>query len=302
MSQCASVKYMVSIITVNYNGWRDTCELLASLKEVETYPSYEVIVVDNASRDNDARRIREAHPEARVVSCGRNLGFAGGNNVGCKYAQGDYLFFLNNDMIIRKPVLAALVRRMSDKKVGGVSPCIRYFYEPERLQYYGYTDMTRYTLRHTIAPFSPSRMGEYMLPKETDVLHGGAMMVRREVLETVGKMSEAYFLFFEEFDWSLRMRKAGYTLYYEPASEVYHKESASIPRATPFREYYLTRARMLYARRNTGGLHRFVTCSYLSGVVLPQKFLLFLIKGRPDLSWAIFRGTFSGLFKRSVAG
>ena len=83
---------MVSIITINYNGWQDTCELIASLKQFETYP-YEVIVVDNASRGDDVERIRSMYPEVLVVCSDRNLGFAGGNNWGYNYAQGDYILF-----------------------------------------------------------------------------------------------------------------------------------------------------------------------------------------------------------------
>ena len=84
---------MVSIITVNYNGWKDTCELIASLKEHETLP-YEVIVVDNASHGDDAERIAHAHPDVMVIRSKTNLGFAGGNNLGYRYAKGDYLFFV----------------------------------------------------------------------------------------------------------------------------------------------------------------------------------------------------------------
>ncbi|MCF0254689.1 glycosyltransferase family 2 protein [Bacteroides heparinolyticus] len=292
---------MVSIITVNYNGWQDTCELLSSLKKFETYP-HEVIVVDNASKGDDAERISAAHPDAVVVRSEHNLGFAGGNNLGYRYASGEYLFFLNNDMVVKHPMLEPMVARLSDLKIGGVSPCIHYLYKPEELQYYGYRDMTPLTLKHTTEPFDPLRAADFMQPKETEVLHGGAMMVRRDVMEAVGRMTEVYFLFYEEFDWSHRMRKAGYTLYYEPGAEVYHKESMSIPKSTPFREYYLSRARMIYARRNCSGWRKPLACAYLLLVVLPKKMLMFAIEKRLDLLSAIWRGTFAGFLKRSVSG
>lgn len=102
---------MVSIITVNYNGWKDTCDLIASLKQFETYP-YEVIVVDNASCGDDVKQIRLAYPDVIVLSSERNLGFAGGNNLGYQYAKGDYIFFLNNDMVVKEPMLAPMVAKL----------------------------------------------------------------------------------------------------------------------------------------------------------------------------------------------
>lgn len=287
---------MVSIITINYNGWQDTCELIASLKQFETYP-YEVIVVDNASRGDDVERIRSMYPEVLVVCSDRNLGFAGGNNLGYNYAQGDYILFLNNDMILKQSMLLPMVERLSDKRIGGVSPCIYYLQRPEKIQYYGYRDMTSITLKHTTEPFDSSRKEEFLQSKQTEVLHGGAMMVRRDVIEQVGKMTEVYFLFYEEFDWSQRMREAGYILYYEPMSEVYHKESMSIPPETPFREYYLTRSRIIYTRRNNRGWRRMLSCCYLLFLVMPGKVIIFAKKKRMDLVKATFRGTYSGLCK-----
>lgn len=85
------MKGLVSIITVNCNGWQDTCELIVSLKQYETYP-YELIVVDNGSSGDDAARIAKAFPEAKVLRSENNLGFAAGNNLGCRHAQGEYFF------------------------------------------------------------------------------------------------------------------------------------------------------------------------------------------------------------------
>lgn len=284
---------MVSIITINYNGWQDTCELIASLKQFETYP-YEVIVVDNASRGDDVERIRAMHPDVKVVCSERNLGFAGGNNLGYGYAQGDYVLFFNNDMVLKGAMLKPLVERLSDKRIGGVSPRIIYLYKPEQVQYYGYQDMTSITLKHTTKPFASARQADYLRPKETEVLHGGAMMVRRDVIERVGEMTEVYFLFYEEFDWSRRMREAGYILYYEPKSDVYHKESMSIPRNTTFREYYLSRARIIYARRNNNGWRKYLSCAYLLLLAMPKKLVTFLRQKRVDLFWATIRGTCAG--------
>ena len=143
------MKALVSIITVNYNGLRDTCEMIDSFRNHETYPHYEIIVVDNGSRLPEAEEIQERYrsnlvpdgslsgspasdnpasfPPVKVV---RNInnGFAGGNNAGLKAAGGDYLFFINNDTLIKEPVLDALVRRMEcdPQRNGGVSPMLKF--------------------------------------------------------------------------------------------------------------------------------------------------------------------------------
>lgn len=203
-------------------------------------------------------------------------------------------------MVLKRAMLRPMVERLSDKKIGGVSPCIYYLHKPEQIQYYGYRDMTPITLKHTTEPFDASRREEFLQPKQTEVLHGGAMMVRRDVIERVGKMTEVYFLFYEEFDWSRRMREAGYILYYEPMSQVYHKESMSIPHATSFREYYLARSRMIYARRNCKGWRKWLACYYLLFLVMPRKMMVFAKEKRPDLLSATFRGTCSGICGRAV--
>lgn len=288
---------MVSIITINYNGWKDTCELIASLKQFEEYP-HEVIVVDNASHGNDVKHIKSAYPNVIMVCSNCNLGFAGGNNLGYSHAKGDYILFLNNDMVLKQAMLRPMVDRLSDKRIGGVSPCICYLHKPGQIQYYGYRDMTPITLKHTTEPFDYSRREEFLKPRQTEVLHGGAMMVRRDVIERVGKMTEVYFLFYEEFDWSRRMRDAGYMLFYEPMSRVYHKESMSVPVATPLREYYLARSRVIYARRNCRGWRKWLACGYLCLFVLPRKVMRFAKERRWNLLSAVLRGTCSGTCKR----
>lgn len=288
---------MVSIITINYNGWQDTCELIDSLKRYETYP-YEVIVVDNASQGDDVQCLRSAYPDARVVASDRNLGFAGGNNLGYRYASGNYLFFLNNDMLIKSPFLAPLVHRLQEGDYAGVSPCIHFLYKPGQIQYYGYRDMTRITLRHTTEPFDTAHVEEFIKPAQTEVLHGGAMMFRREAIEKVGLMTEAYFLFYEEFDWSRRFREAGYKLFYEPSSNVYHKESMTIKPKTPLRNYYLTRSRIIFARRNNKGVSCFLSCLYLVLISAPHKILNYVRRGNWNMISSVWKGTFTGLFAK----
>ena len=290
----------VSIITINYNGLKDTCDLIESLQRYESYPSYEIIVVDNASCGNDAFELEQrAYSFVKVIRSKSNLGFAGGNNLGLRYAEGNYLFFLNNDMQIKAPILSVLVNSFSmDNSIAGVSPMIRFLYEPDKIQYYGYKDLSAISVMHRTEYFDVSSMSQYLCAQETEVLHGGAMMIRRDVIEKVGEMTEVYFLFYEEFDWSRRFREAGYKLWYEPASVVYHKESATIKPLTAFREYYLTRSRMIFTRRNNKGLIRFLSILYLIFISAPNKAQRYAREGNWHMILSVWKGAFVGLFVR----
>ena len=287
---------MVSIITINYNGWRDTCEMIASFRQWETYP-YELIVVDNASQGEDVAQIASRYPDVKLVRSERNLGFAGGNNLGIRHASGQYIFFLNNDVVIKKPVLQILVNCLQSGQWGAVSPRIESLYKPGEIQYYGCNGLTAIQLRFKDPPLALSYYDDPKnCPHETWGLHGCAMMVRSDVIARVGLMFEGYFLFYEEFDWSLRMREAGYKLFYEPRAVIYHKESRTIVRQSPLREYYLRRARVMYARRNRRGINKVLSCIYLLCIVMPSKIFSYLKTKRPDLASAVWRGTWNGLF------
>lgn len=270
----------VSIITVNYNGWRDTCAMIESLARYETYP-YEIIVVDNASLGDDVKQIATAHPEVRIITSEKNLGFAGGNNLALPYATGNYLFFLNNDTEIKRPILSTIVKRLQNPSVGGVSPLIRYFDNPKAIQYNGYWRLTPITLRNT----EPQgwKAHEHTPSCKIDVMHGAAMMVRRDVLDRVGHMREDYFLFYEEFDWSYRILEAGYEIWYEADAEVYHKEGQSVGKITPTRVLYMTRARRLFVRYNSRGWRKWASYCYLLGIVLPRDILRYTLQCRFDL-------------------
>lgn len=285
---------MVSIITINYNGLTDTCELIESFRIHETYP-YEIIVVDNGSYMSEGKEIQIRYPEVKVI-LNSNTGFAGGNNIGLKKAKGDYLFFLNNDTLIKEPILENLVTRLKmSEKNGGVSPMLKYNYSPDIIQYAGFTSFSHITLRNAAIGFNEKDQPRYRIACETASLHGAAMMVRRDVLQRVGPMTEIYFLFYEEFDWSAQLHRAGYKLWYEPEAVVYHKESMTAKKGTPLREFYLSRARVLYARRNIPGSERILSCLYITFIAAPKKTVAYLLHGKFRLAVAVIRGTFYGL-------
>ena len=281
----------LSIITINYNGLKDTCELLETLPLEDN--SLEVIVVDNASKENEASIIEQRYPMVKVIRSPQNLGFAGGNNLGIKAAHGEYLFFLNNDTVLRHQTsdIRPLIDRLeSSDKIGAVCPKIRFSWEHHPIQYAGYTPLSPITMRNHAIGFGEDDHGQYDTPHPTPYAHGAAMMVKREVIDKAGLMPECYFLYYEELDWSMMIRRAGYDIWYEPACTIYHKESQTTGQASALRTYYVTRNRLLFVRRNNRSHTRYVTYLYLIIVVAGKDLLKHLLQRRTDLAKATIRG------------
>lgn len=137
----------------------------------------------------------------------------------------------------------------------------------------------------------------FRIPRETASLHGAAMMVSRRALQDAGTMSEVYFLFYEELDWSAQLRKAGYRLWYEPARRGLPQRRHDGEAGQPTREFYLSRARMLFARRNLRGIGKYLSCAYLCILAAPKKAAVYLLHGQVALAKATICGTCEGIYK-----
>ena len=289
---------VLSIITINYNGLKDTCDLMDSLPLEDT--SLEVIVVDNASKHNEATQIEQRYPQVKVIHSDRNLGFAGGNNLGIQVALGKYLFFINNDTIFRgkrlevRGEIDSLIQRLeSSEEIGMVCPKIRFTWDHHPVQFAGYTPLSRITVRNQAIGCGEADYGQYDTAHPTPYAHGAAMMVKREAIEKAGMMPECFFLYYEELDWSLMIRRAGYTIWYEPACTIYHKESQATGQDSPLRTYYLTRNRLLFVRRNSPDItSRFLSYLYLICIVAVKDSIKYLIHLRPDLAKAVVKGIY----------
>ena len=284
-------EYNLSIITINYNGLKDTCELIESLPLEDK--SIEVIVVDNASKENEASIIASRYPQVKVIRSEQNLGFAGGNNLGIKAALGRYLFFINNDTILRHQTsdIRHLVSRLeTDDKIGMVCPKIRFAWGDNPIQFAGYTPLSRYTMRNHSIGFGETDRGQYDTAHPTPYAHGAAMMVKREALEKVGLMPECYFLYYEELDWSMMFTRAGFSIWYEPACTIYHKESQATGQNSPLKTYYLTHNRLLFVKRNIQGLRRYITYTYLLLVVAPRDICKYILHRQFNLASATIKG------------
>lgn len=279
-----------SIITINYNGLKDTCELIDSI----TFTDHiEVIVVDNASQKDEASIIESRYPQVKVIRSDKNLGFAGGNNLGIKAARGRYLFFINNDTILKPQTssLKPLINRLeSDETIAVVCPKIRFTWDNNPIQFAGYTPLSSITLRNKSIGFGEEDKGQYNIAHPTPYAHGAAMMVKREAIDKVGLMPKSYFLYYEELDWSMMFTRAGYEIWYEPACTLFHKESQSTGQESPLKTYYLTRNRLLLVKRNYKGINKYLSYIYLFGVVGLRDIIIYTIKRRNTLRKAVISG------------
>lgn len=287
----------VSFITICYNGYDDTCELIESLRKYVHSVSYEIIVVDNASREDEAAKIKEKYPFVTTLRSDTNGGFSGGNNLGIKVANGQYIFLINNDTYVESDGFHNLIERLeSGNDIGAVSPKIRFAFPPQNIQFAGFTPLSTITIRNEVVGFGHPDDGSFDTAHTTPYLHGAALMVKREVIEKVGLMPEVYFLYYEELDWCTRMTDAGYELWYEPRCTVFHKESQSTGQLSKLRTYYMTRNRLLYTRRNRTGSQRLLSIFYQCTVAAGKNSILFALKGRFDLFTAVWKGVIKSFF------
>ncbi|MBS4058436.1 MAG: glycosyltransferase family 2 protein [Bacteroidales bacterium] len=280
---------LVSIITVNYNQSKVTCALIDSLNKI-TYPNFEIIVIDNASPDDDASLIKRTYPNVVFVENPINYGFAAGNNFGLMRARGEYVLLLNNDIEVMPNFMEPLVNKLaSDKTIGAVSPLIKFYYAPDTIQYAGYTPINYITMRNTALGHKQKDTGQFDQDYETAYAHGAAMMVPIEVVKQVGLMSYIFFLYYEEADWCARIKRAGYSIHFVHNSKVLHKESVSTGKLSTLKIYYLNRNRIVFMRRNVFGRDFYLGIAYQLLVAIPKNAFNYLIRGKTALFYAYYR-------------
>lgn len=284
----------VSVITVNFNQSFITEQLLASITDTNTYPAIEVIVVDNGSKENSVPEWQIKYPAIKFIRSEKNLGFAGGNNLGIEHATGEYLFFVNNDTEFTPGLVQTLVDILdANPKVGMVSPKIRYFDQPTMLQYCGFTDMNYYTCRnYCIGQFEEDK-GQYddKLGR-TGYAHGAAMMLKREATDRAGLMAENFFLYYEEMDWCDHIKKAGYEVWFVPQALIYHKESVSVGKASALKEYFMNRNRILFIRRNAPFAARLFFYVYFVLMVTPRNLIRYRKERQKGFSTQLLKAIF----------
>lgn len=276
----------VSVITVNYNQPQVTETLLESIAKHNKYPALQIIVVDNGSRINHVADWKLKYPDHTFLRSEVNLGFAGGNNLGIRAADGDYLFLVNNDTEFTEGLIESLTTLLDQhSQIGMISPKIRYFDQPETIQYVGFTPMEYNTARNKCIGEFEQDKGQYdQTTGKTGYIHGAAMMVRSSAINKTGLMFESFFLYYEEMDWCERFRNSGFEIWVEPQALIYHKESISVGKKSALKEYFMNRNRILFIRRNAPSISKYIFYAYFACVVFPRNMLRYILDKRYDLA------------------
>jgi len=322
----------VSIIILNWNGWRDTIECLESLYRI-TYANYDVIVVDNGSQDDSVQKIKEyakgkirvdskffeynpnnkpikvfeiSENEAREGKFNRSLykkfdvdrrmiliknkdnyGFAGGNNIGIKFALSvlnpDYVLLLNNDTIVDPNFLSELVKvAESNEKIGIVGSKIYYYSNPDILWHAG-GKMNMWLGKRSMRGYRKRDGPEYELSSNVDFVAGAALLITVKTILEIDLLDTTYFVYTEDIDWCYRATKGGYNVVYVPTAKVWHKVSISSGgEMSPTSLYYITRNTLLFMKKHAK-VYQWVTYVIFSGFLFLRRFLLVDLNGKKAL-------------------
>lgn len=238
----------VVIIIVNWNGWQDTNSCLDSLKSLD-YPNFRIIVIDNNSTDDSVNQISASHPNVNLIRTCHNLGFSGGCNVGISSAideDAEYVWLLNNDTVINQLTLKEMII-LSDTNanIGAVGSRIYYMNESNKIQAWGGGSFSFWTgrTRHILSPASERKL---------HYITASSILIRCKTLKEIGFLdNKSFFMYWEDVDFSFRLRKAGWKIAVANDSIVYHKEHASTGNKNPTLDLYFNESAIRFYKRHT---------------------------------------------------
>ena len=242
-----------TVIILNWNGKTDTLNCLDSVSKIEN-SSFETVVVDNGSTDASVEVIRKQHPDIKIIETGRNLGYAGGNNVGIQHAldsDADYILVLNNDTSVAPDILDQLIKAANKyPNAAALGPVVCEMDKPDQIWTAGefFEDI--------ISPVS-FKQGDALASisaeesLNTQWVNGAAFFVKADIFREIGLFDEKFFLTYEESDWCCRAQNKGYNCLVIPAAIIWHKVASSFGNeSSPLRAYYSTRNKLLFVEKN----------------------------------------------------
>lgn len=291
--------FNVAIVVVNYNGYDLTVECLDSIFR-SSFTNYSIALVDNGSTDSSGFRLKEKYlhnEKVHFISSSDNLGVTGGNNLGIDYALDrgcSHILFLNNDTIVSEDLVASLVINASGKDKSLSVPKIICYYDRERLDHWigaGYNWWRSYPKGFSVYP-KDSRVHN-IARNDITVASTCCLMIPVELIRDIGKMDEAYFMYYDDADFTLRASNAGYRIHYIPQTYIYHKcNMTTRNKQVAFFEFYL-------GNRNSIYMYRKLCKNSFAKRVFYSKWLIMLLlqfiknkKKRPIIK-IIFRDVFS---------
>jgi GT2 family glycosyltransferase len=281
----------LSILIVNYNTCELTIECLRSTLLSSTSYEYEIIVVDNSSKDNSVFEIKKHFPHIHLIENTHNVGFSKANNQAMNLATGRYVLLLNSDTIVQTSTIQTMMDFMENHNNVGASgckivlpdgsldkACKRGFPTPRASFYYAF-GFSR--LFPNVPYFNEYQLGYLDADEEypVDCLVGAFMLVRRAAIDQVGKLDEEFFMYGEDIDWCYRIKQAGWDIYYYPRTSIVHFKGAS-SRRKPYKIIYeFHRAMYLFHKKHYKNKYLWVVNILVyAGIAL--KFFMSLMKNK----------------------
>lgn len=253
----------LSIIIVNWNTKEYLLPCLKSIFKGGQGTGWEVIVVDNGTRDGSREEVKKVFPSAHLIENEKNFGFAKAANQGLQKASGRFILLLNPDAQVKNGAIERLVSFMdahSDVGVAGAQLLNADGSKQNSIANFpslGTELLNKSLLRWLFPKKFPGKERNYSEPIEVDSVIGACMMVRRDALDQVGLLDEDYFLFLEETDWCYRMKKTGWKIYHIPQAEIYHFQGKSAETVKKRARVEFYRSRYHFFKKNRGNLQWF---------------------------------------------
>jgi hypothetical protein len=255
---------VLTIVIINWNTKEHLMECLSSIHNGLGFPPFEVLVIDNGSKDGTSAEVHKKHPWVELLENEQNLGFAKAVNIALRRKKRRYVILLNPDTRVTERAIERLFSFMEAHPGVGVAGA--QLLNPDGSKQNSIanfpslaTELLNKSLLMGLFPKRfPGKGREYPEPIEVDSVIGACMMVRRDAIEQVGLLDEDYFLFLEETDWCYRMKRAGWKIYHVPQAEVYHLQgkSAEADKKRAKVEYF--RSRYHFFKKHRGGFQFFI--------------------------------------------
>lgn len=234
----------IFVVVLNFNGENTLVACLSSIYQSD-YLNFEVVVVDNDSKDGSLEQAKKDFSRAHFIKNPTNLGFSRGNNLGIRWALekfADYIFILNNDTIVEKTTLSSLVSAMNDDfSVGIASPIIFNANNTGPWFAGGEIYWQKMKTGHLLKIKSDK-------PYPTEYISGCAMFVRKDVFKKIGLFDERFFLYYEDTDFSLQAKNAGFKLIMVPLAHIKHLEQSTA--LNKLKIYWLVLSGLIFFQKN----------------------------------------------------
>lgn len=236
----------VTILIVNWNG-REWLESLMPTLETQTFPAFDIVVVDNGSTDGSCAWLAQHWPQVRVIALSENVGFAKANNVGIDATNAPFVLALNNDTLPEPQFVAEMVNGMADAAVGMVAARVVQWQDATLLDSAG-IDVNQFGMAFQRGWGDSAE--NHTTPQQIFGPSGAAALYRREMLDEIGRFDETFFAYYEDVDLAWRAQRAGWRCQYQPTAIVKHWHSATGNRVTNLKLRLLSRNKWLTLAKN----------------------------------------------------